>query len=175
MPNTYYRIVSRPIYEATSSITFSNIPQTYTDLKIVGSTRQDGTANGIQLSLTFNSSASGYSRTLIYGAGSGSPVSASGNSEAFTRFGWAQDGAYTANVFGSFEIYIPSYSGSTYTKSFLGNSVTENNATEAFMGPHSNLWTDTAAAITSVTITISSGTTLFAANSSFSLYGINNS
>ena len=134
MANTYYKLASTTIGTAIASVTFSSISQSYTDLKIVGSTRQDGTANGIQLSLTFNSSASGYSRTLVYGAGSGSPVSVTGNSEALARFGWAQDGAYTANVFGDFEIYIPSYSGSTYTKSFLGNSVTENNATEAYMG-----------------------------------------
>ena len=174
MANTYYKLASTTIGTATASVTFSSIDQSYTDVKIVGSTRQNGTANGTQLSLTFNSSTSGYSRSLVYGSGSAT-ASVSANSEALARFGWAQDGNYTANVFGDFEIYIPSYSGSTYTKSFLGNSVTENNATEAYMGPHSDLWTDTAAAITSVTITISSGTTLFSQYSTFSLYGIKSS
>ena len=174
MANTYYKLASTTIGTATASVTFSSISQLYTDLKIVGSTRQDGTANGTQLKLTFNSSSSGYARSLIYVDGT-AMASAFANSEAFARFGWAQDGAYTANVFGSFEIHLPSYSDSTYQKAFICNSVTENNAAETYMGIHSDLWVDTPAAITSVTMTISSGTTLFSQYSTFSLYGIKSS
>jgi len=173
MANTYVLISSSTVGSGgTASITFSAIPATYTDLKIVGSTRQGATANGIQLWVTFNGTATGYSRRNVYGDGT-STASAGGSAEVASRFAWAEDGNYTANTFGNFELYIPNYTAGNQ-KSFSTDSVTENNATEAYAGLFAGL-SNVTAAITSVTMTISSGVTVFAQYSTAYLYGIKNS
>jgi len=172
MANTYTLIAAKT--STSSSVTFSSIPQTYTDLKLVCSTRQDGNADGNQLSITFNGSSSNYSRKLIYGNGSNA-YSSGGSSEAFARIAFAESSTYTANTFNNFEIYIPNYTSSNY-KSFSSDAVSENNATGVYaQALYAGLWSNTAA-ITSLTISDDGATgTNFASGSTFYLYGISNS
>jgi hypothetical protein len=157
----------------SSSVTFSSIPQTYTDLKLVCSTRQDGNADGNQLSITFNGSSSGYSRRLIFGYGS-SYSTAGATSEAFARIAFAESSTYTSNTFNNFEIYIPNYTSANY-KSFSSDAVSEGNTTTIYaQALYAGLWSNTAA-ITSLTISDDGSTgTNFASGSTFYLYGISN-
>lgn len=152
-----------------ASISFSSIPATYTDLVIVGSTRQDASSSGTQLSLTFNGVGSAYTRVQINADGTSAGSFTPGTSEATTRFTYDQSSTYTANVFNSFQIYIPNYASANY-KALSTDGVTENNATTAYMSLYANLWSNTAA-ITSVTI-VDSNASNFVQYSTASLYGI---
>ena len=145
------------------------IPQTYTDLLLIMSVRSTKTgANWGNIALTFNASGSGYKRRLLYGNGS-SATSTSNTSASNLSYHYATAASAPADTFGSIEIYIPNYAGSTY-KSTSSTSVTENNATAAFIAADAGLWENTAA-ITSIEIDEDDSNNL-KSGSSFFLYGI---
>ena len=153
-----------------SSITFSNIPQTYTDLYVVLSARSAASAEwNDQVTLKFNGSTSGYSRRNVEGNGSvASSDSGSSLSALSTTINIPAVNA-TSNVFGDGSYYIPNYTGSNY-KSVSCDSVMENNATQSLNLLMSGLWANTAA-ITSITLTSQRGST-FVQYSTAYLYGI---
>ena len=156
-----------------SSITFTSIPQSYTDLVIKGSTRLNGGDAGVQLVVRFNGNTSNYSRRSLEGNGS-TASSNSGSSETYMRFAYAEESVYTANTFNNFELYIPNYASSN-NKSTSSDSVVENNATLAYAAFHAGLWADSAA-ITSISMfDISTVRADFAEYSTATLYGIKNS
>ena len=167
MPNNYILLETIALTQTAASVTFDNLPTSgYTDLKVVVSARS--TANGGQnMNLTFNSTTSGYSDKILSGNGSAAASFSSGNT---SRGGsCVMPGAdFTANTFGNGEIYIPNYRGSN-AKSFSSDSVSENNATLSYNQMQATLWNNSAA-ITNILIDLSGGS--FAANSTFSLYGI---
>ena len=170
MAFTYKAIASTTVGSGgASSITFSSIPQTYTDLVILTSLRQD-TADQVA-KITFNGSSSGYSDRFVWGTGS-SALSNSDSSQSVLWFyaGSAQSGQ-TANTFGNAAVYIPNYAGSN-NKLVSYDSVNENNATDAQMFLTAGLWANSAA-ITS--ITISPNSSKFVQYSTATLYGISNS
>ena len=71
MPSNTYTLIEKIVVGAAgaSSITFTSIPQTYTDLKVVASARNTG--NGSGQYLTFNGSSTSYSaKRLIANNGS---------------------------------------------------------------------------------------------------------
>ena len=144
-----------------ASISFTSIPQTFTDLVIVASLRDARAivAGGYTVELN-GTSASSSSRFL---EGNGSSA-VSGTAGLF--FGNSNGTSSTADTFSSASIYISNYTSST-GKSVSVDSVNENNATSSFQALLANLWNNTAA-ITSVTFT---GVT-FQQYSSATLYGI---
>jgi hypothetical protein len=146
-----------------SSVTFSSIPQTYTDLKIVASMRDTGA--GPHTVLAFNGSGSNFSNTILFGDG-GSTYSQRRTDAIFT---FTNDGtSESSNVFANFEMYLPNYASSNY-KSFTLESVVENNGTTAYQSLYAGLWSNTSA-VTSIGFT--AGSTAFAQYSKFSLYGV---
>jgi hypothetical protein len=165
----------QPIYTQTvgagnaGSITFNNIPQTFTDLYITVSTREN-TVTGptfVGQWLRFNGdTGSNYSNTRIYGNGS-SASSTRDSSQTLAFWGSTPTGSATANTFGNAGIYIPNYTGSNF-KSGISDCVAENNATYAEQIPVAFLWRSTAA-ITSVTLLPQIA---FSQYSTFTLYGI---
>ena len=166
MANTYTLIEAKSLNTTTASITFSSIPQTYTDLLVLVSARGD--AGGQRdCYISFNGSTSNFTNKLI--EMSNNIVS---NASTARYIGPVSGTTTTANVFSNAAIYIPNYTGSTY-KSFSGDFVAENNAqgTNALTLTGS-LWSDTAA-ITSIGFAPSSGS--FVQYSTFYLYGINKS
>ena len=147
-----------------ASVTFSSIPQTFTDLKVVMSTRSSGTS---VVQIQFNGSTSNRSNIRLYGNGS---VTASfSGSDVFT---YQNRSSYTANTFDSSEIYIPNYTSSNF-KSVSIDNVTETNASAVDMQLQAGLWSQTAA-ITSLGFFPDSSQT-FVEFSEFTLYGISNS
>jgi hypothetical protein len=157
----------------SSSVTFSSIPQTYTDLKLVISARDSSTgANWSRIKFAFNgtSSTTNWSGRELYGTGSGSGSSWNYGTSDSAAGGFATTADVTTNTFGNTEIYIPNYTSSNY-KSISTDSVTENNATSALAGFEASLWSNTAA-ITSIELTLSTGN--FISGSTFYLYGISN-
>ena len=167
MANTYQLIEAKTLSSSTSSVTFSSIPQTYTDLKMLVSARTDRSGqDNDALYISINSNTSNLTSKLLEGIGSGTPNSytASGTIKVFPIVG----STATANTFGNGEIYFSNYTISQY-KSFIGDGVNENNATQAIAGLSANLWSDNAG-ITSLTFTAIG--TNFISDSTFYLYGI---
>ena len=152
-----------------SNITFTNIPQTYTDLKLVLSTRSSRATVQDTFNLLFNSSASGYSYRRLYSDGSSGSGSDTSSGDTSLTTAYTQGGSGTANTFGSLELYIPNYTSSV-VKSVSSDGVSENNATTSYLGLVASAWSGTAP-ITSITLTPTTGGTL-QQYSSATLYGI---
>lgn len=148
-----------------ATIDFTSIPATYTDLRLVLSSRN--TADNVSASITFNNdTGSNYSYARIIGSGaSGSGDNTSGAAN-ISIYG-SEPSSFTATVFSNAEIYIPNYAGSNY-KSTLINSVLENNASTSYVTFVAGLWSSTSA-INRVTLSTS---LLFTQYSTASLYGI---
>jgi hypothetical protein len=168
MANTYILIASSTVGGGgAATVTFSGIPSTYTDLKVVVSARSARTndAGGSDGKLEFNNVTTGYSSTMLLQQGS------AGSGTSSTLFYFVSSNNSTSNTFGNMEVYIPNYAGSA-NKSVSIDAVSENNAASAYGVLTSGLWSDTAA-ITSLKFTDNNGGYL--ANSTFYLYGIKKS
>lgn len=169
MATTYTLIDKTTLSTTTGGITFSSIPQTYTDLILRLSVRTTNTLYGETIRIKPNGSTANGSAIILRGYGSGygsytySNVLATNNSLG--------DGA-TANTFASIDVYIPNYTSSNY-KSFSSDAVSENNATDGRQDMIASLWSNTAA-ITSIAID-NDASFSFTSGSSFYLYGIKNS
>ena len=157
---------------AQSSISFTNIPQGYTDLVIKVSGRT-AAAQGVA-ELSFNSVTTNLSSRIIFAIGSGTPGSASYASAL--RAGYIIGTDYTASTFSNNEIYIANYSSNTF-KLISIDSVTERNATEAYSSLNAGLWSNPSP-ITSLTFTVLNNNTgtpsTYTEHSTFTLYGIKN-
>ena len=167
MPLQLYKIASQELTTSTATVTFSNIPQGYTDLKVVVSARSNNADIQDYIKVRFNGDAAdtNYSSRWVYGSGS---ATASGTN-TFLRLGYINGATATANTFGNMEFYIPNYSA-TVAKSVSSDAVTENNATAAYAWFTAGLCTTTTA-ISSMTIFPIAGTA-FLQYSTFTLYGI---
>ena len=173
MANTYVLISSTTVGGAgASSIDFTSIPATYTDLLVLTSLRSNrATATRDIAKIEFNgSTAANYSEIELYGTGV-SVASASASSQTSARCGYPTASTATANTFSNDSIYIANYRTSN-NKSFFAYSVAENNATSADLVEIAGLWAQTAA-ITSIKIFPAIGTS-FNQYSTAYLYGISN-
>ena len=166
MPDTFVKIASVTVGSGgASSIDFTSIPSTYTDLVLKVSTRTNRAAATDGLEIRLNGATTNHSGRRLTGDGTtaASSVSVYGNTDGNNA---------TASTFGNAEIYIPNYAGSNY-KSFSMDTVSENNATANGMTLNANLWSQTTA-VSSITIVMSDGTA-FNQYSTAVLYGIKNS
>ena len=164
--STYTPIATQTLSSAAASVTFSSIPQGYTDLILVCN-GYNATGDGNALRITFNGdTASNYSITNLSGTGSSASsgrVSNASNILLSYESGWDT----TANDRGSIIINIMNYSNATTNKTLLSRANLANGtfpATEAIVG----LWRNTSA-ITSLTV---GNAATIATGSTFSLYGI---
>lgn len=168
MANTYTLIASNTVGSGgVSSVSFSSIASTYTDLLIKISSR--ATAVTVTAKISFNGVTTNLTSRQIYG--DGSAASSLSSASVIESYGTTNASSYTANAFASADIYIPNYTSSNY-KSVSVDSVTESNQTDTLMAMAAGLWSATNA-ITSITLTPNSGN--FAQYSTFYLYGIKNS
>jgi hypothetical protein len=149
---TYGTLISTQTVGAggAASIDFSSIPQTYTDLLLVFTLRDDRSGGawnspiGLQINgVTTNRSMRDLSQQQ------GTVASGTATNE------WVASGdspSATANTFGNGQIYIPNYASSTVNKVFSSDYATENNSVQVVTGIQSSLWSSTAA-ITRLTLT----------------------
>jgi len=163
MANTYVALATNTLGTAASSVTFSSIPGTYTDLVLVSSVLTT-VIGGVDIHMTFNSdTGSNYSRTYISGNGS-SATSNRQSSVAYIRIN--QVSYPDNNSIATVGITnIQNYANSTTNKTVLTRSSNASDGVDAVVG----LWRNTAA-ITTITLTGNGGN--FAVGSTFSLYGI---
>ena len=148
MPSSRFLIESQILSTSAASVTFSNIPATYTDLIIKVNARVDYASEQGDLNLTINSISSGYSRVRLYGTGSSAGSDTNGP-DAFYA-GWTNGSLATSNTFSTNEIYIPNYTSSNY-KVFSSFGAAERNTTASFMSIEAGFLTNTAS-ISSITI-----------------------
>jgi hypothetical protein len=159
--NTYEPITSYTLTNATSSVTFGSIPQTYTDLILV--VAASPTSNGVTGYMQVNSdTASNYSMTGIRGNGSNvAAYRVSNNGNFFFDYaGDTNTGTITVST-----IHFLNYSSTSVYKT---NLVRQSNAGDA-VEMLAQLWRSTSA-ITSINLFWSTGN--FAIGSTFTLYGI---
>lgn len=141
------------------------IPQTYTDLLVIASPRSTHVGQtGLDMRIN-GDTGSNYTTRRLYGTGSAAGSDSYSTTQAYVGI---MTGTDTTDVFGSVEIYIPNYAGST-NKSFSTSACNEKNATAAFIVVSANLWSSTSA-ITSLTFFPDNAS--LAAGSSFYLYGV---
>lgn len=158
---TYALIESQTLGSNTTSLTFSSIPGTYTDLLLVANTRLVSSGSGTNYLVRFNGdTGSNYSITYLTGNGS---AASSGRATNQT----SMDTAYLPNNsdLGVIKYSINDYSNATTYKTLLSRSDQAASGVFAYVG----LWRSTAA-ITSLTII--GGTTNILSGSTFKLYGI---
>ena len=158
--NTYVALATQTLSSAAASVTFSSIPQGYTDLVIVAT--GTATAGNINANLRFNGdSGSNYSDTYVSGTGA-SAASARHSNQTFM---YLQGYGWWDQTQGNDIVHIMNYSNTTTYKTVLSRADFSNNGVSAAVG----LWRSTAA-ITSIEFRADSST--FTAGSTFSLYGI---
>lgn len=150
-----------------AAIDFNSIPSTFSNLVLKGSTRSARTNTVSEIFIKLNGSATGFTSRILYGTGV-----AAGSFTGTVTSGVSDGNSSTSNTFGSYELLIPNYTGSS-NKSFSGDSTSENNATQSYSYLTAGLWSNSAA-ITSISLTDESGAN-FLQNSTVYLYGISNS
>ena len=157
MPVTYTPIATNTLTSTASTVTFSSIPSTYTDLVLVTSVLD---SSGFYL-LRYNSdSGTNYSRIYLNGTGSAALSSFSANDTS--HYGLAGGSTYQPTI-----TNIMNYSNTSVFKTSIQRANDSANVvqTSAF------LWRSTSA-ISSVNILSSGGGSTFLAGSTFTLYGI---
>jgi hypothetical protein len=145
-----------------SSISFTSIPSSYTDLCLVLNGRTTDGAGAYQtVTLSINGSTANQTERYTYS------TSSTVVSTSYTAIElWTNGNGATATTFGNMQLYIPNYAGNA-NKGMNWDVVAENNGA-AWLGViGSGLWSSTAG-ITSLTLNAN-----FAQYSTATLYGIN--
>ena len=167
MPRTYDPIASTTLTSTATSVTFSDIPGTYTDLVIAAYHNTSGTPTVDGPTMRLNSdSGSNYSVTRIQGNGS-SAVSNRLSNQTYLWFGLE---SYSSSEWVTSIVQIMSYSNTNVNKTVLAAGANAGFLVIRGVG----LWRSTSA-ITSVTIYCTdrgSASTPYVSGSRFSLYGI---
>jgi hypothetical protein len=156
--STYTPIASQTLGSTSSNVTFSSIPQGYTDLVLVVQAKAATTGDNIYL--RFNSDdSSNYSVTNMYGNGS-----TAASTRYSTSYIWFDNFGYLrTSDFSTIVMNFQNYSNSTTNKTCL----IRNNITSVGVIASVGLWRNTTP-ITAINL-LTSG---FASGSTFSLYGI---
>jgi hypothetical protein len=175
MPNPTYKLIGSVTVGAggAASMEFTSIPQTYSDLVLKVSNRNNASATIRNSNLRINNNSSNIYYQRVVDSSSGGNY-ATANSAADPTIYWSgltNDTNSTAGAFSSIEIYFPDYTNTSYSKTISAQSVAENMATFGQIR-FSGMIASTANAITSIQVI---GENTFLQNSTAHLYGINNS
>ena len=156
--NTYEAIATTTLGSAASSVTFSSISGSYTDLVLIATPIYSTTAASY-LYLN-NDTAGNYSATWVYGTGSAAGSYRVSNTTFIMNY-FNNGSSDTPNQI----INLQNYSNTTTYKTVLIRNNNAAQGTDAAVG----LWRNTAAIST---ITIQTTTGNYSTGSTFSLYGI---
>lgn len=156
LPSTLTPIATNTLTTATASISFSNIPQTYTDLVLVV---RGGTTASAASKVNLNNVTSGiYANTRFWGDGTSTASDRAPNSgEMYTGGGWFSDGMFVVNIlnYTNTNIYKPMLSRYSNPSSFTFFNCTT--------------WMSTNA-VTSIQVGLNTST--YISGTSFTLYGV---
>jgi hypothetical protein len=170
--STYTPIYSQTLSSATASVTFSNIPTTFTDLRIVANTRSSRNSLWDSLSIRYNlDSSSVYSETYVQGNSSSGATSGRESNSSAVFNGNFPSATSPSGVFGTITVDVMNYSNPNVNKTSLirGNAALDgsNGNVDAIV----SLYRGSAAPITSITL-FSQTSSNFVSGSTFTLYGI---
>lgn len=158
MPKTYEPIATTTLGSAQTTITFSSIPQTYTDLVLIYSAKYTSAGSS---EMRFNGDTSNnYSLTYLYGNGS-----AAGSGRNSTQPAIYVDYTGSSTNFVLNKVDIMNYTNATTFKTVLIRTGDVSTQTAAEVA----LWRKTPEAITTISLFYTSN---FAIGSTFTLYGI---
>ena len=163
MAITYEPIATQTLASSAASVTFSSIPQTYTDLVLVMWTKPYSSSEG-SIKLNWNSdTGSNYSNTHLTGESAGA---VSGRNTNATSIAVSTGNALNNPRQPIYITNIMNYSNTTTYKT----SLTRTSESSAYVDAWVGLWRSTSA-ITSITVNI---TYIFniGVGSTFTLYGI---
>jgi pantothenate kinase len=161
---TYEPVTTTTLSSAASTITFSSIPATWTDLRLVFVVSSTSTATNFQVQLN-SDTATNYSSTYLNGNGT---AASSGRNTSATNIQFTDVTATSTTVPQMYTMDIFSYAGATF-KTVLGTSSQDYNgsgSTASIVG----LYRSTSA-ITSITLK-TSGVPTFSTGTTATLYGI---
>ena len=163
---TFDKIATTTLASTATSITFSSIPGTYTDLRLVF--LSSTAAGGAVLRYTLNGdSATNYSVSTLVGNRTGGAVtSSSGTSQTYGSGVYNYSSPATVPVLSLVDIF--SYANTSVSKTILTSSAFDNN-TAGTVQNTVVLWRSTAAI---TTILLASGGTSWDIGSTATLYGI---
>ncbi len=161
--NTYVALATQTLGTAASSVTFSSISQSYTDLFLVfDGLASAGAANGFQVKVNGGGSVQTYTRLQGNGtSASSSRVSGGTGDAAVGVIGNTNRSTVIVNIM--------NYSNTTTYKTMLSR-YNSNDSSDGRVGAYVNL-TPSTSAVTSILIDLASLNN-FAVGSTFSLYGI---
>ena len=165
MPSTYTPIATTTLGSSQTTVTFSSIASTYTDIVVVASMKT--VVPAFQPILRFNSdTGTNYSATALSGNGS-SAVSTRHTSQNGI---YVNPGAGTGGTVGNFMpwiISVQNYSNATTYKTAIARFNNPDAIVNALVG----MWRNTAA-ITTISLTAETGSGDFQSGSTFTLYGV---
>jgi hypothetical protein len=163
MPSTYEPIATTTLGSNTGNVTFSSIPSTYTDLRLICSAAM--VTNPRFLLFYFNTdNSTNYSNTYLIGDGTSAASARNTGQQACYATGSASLNTTVGNSTATIDIM--NYSNTTTFKTALARSGNAGIATAAVV----NLWRSTAA-INQIVIWDYTGEN-FKTGSTFTLYGI---
>lgn len=166
MAPTYEPIATQTLGSDTATITFSDIPGSYSDLVLSVAVRTASGGNEDNMLVRFNSdTGTNYSITWLYGNGSAASSGRLSN-QTYVTTSAIPGGTSAAGTFSAATFQIMGYSNTNTFKTTLysGGSIV------ASVIRVVGLWRSTSA-ITSMSISANSGTD-YKSGSTFSLYGI---
>lgn len=156
---------------STTDVSFTNIPQNYTDLVLVSFVRRTESANLSNLLISPNSAvATGGSTVYLLGNGS-SPSTSRHTSQDAWFTGTIPGGTSTANLFGYSTLEIFDYTSSSKFKTALSKTTSDIGGTAGEVAIRAHLLRSQNS-ITTLTASTFSVSNYFAVGSTFSLYGI---
>ena len=163
---TYTPIESKTLGSSASSVTFTSIPSTYTDLVLIVNGGTSSGSNALYMRFN-NDSTSIYSTTYMYGNGSSTAPGRLTTRDAAAIGYYVEPG--TGNEFNSI-VHIQNYANTNVYKTVLDRA---NSTAGTYPGAEASvsLWRSTAA-INRIDVLISSNT--INAGTTFTLYGIAN-
>ena len=167
MANTYEPIATTTLANTSTSIVFSSIPQTYTDLIVVFTGTNTTANNAMTLEVDINGDGgNNYSSTQLYENGTGSALGARGSNNNGGNLGLTNK-----NSMGIATIQFMNYSNSTTYKTWLSRFGALGGP-EPQSGVIVGLWRNTAA-ITQLNFNQPAGQSgVFDVGCTFTLYGI---
>ena len=168
MAVTYKPIATTTLGSTQTSVTFSSISGSYTDIVLISNITPSNTdAPGLLCELN-SDNGSNYSGTYLYGDGSSAGSNRISNQTSLTlarQFGLGDATTGRPNFITQFQ----NYSNSTTYKSMLSRNNTPSGTSYKGVEASVGLWRSTSA-ITSIKIFVNAGG--FASGSTFTLYGI---
>jgi hypothetical protein len=174
MPTTFQLISSVNVATPTTTVSFTSIPATFTDLvlRVSGRTTSATVRTGGRLTFNSDSGANYDNAYIIQYDGTTLASSASFTGNNYFNLEYINGGNAVANSFGVTDFYISNYTDTTAKPMQMRSGAITNSATTPGQFLYGFTYNSTAA-ISSITMLINGAN--WAADSTFYLYGIKNS